>query len=283
MYHIIKALSQAFLCLFLFHLFYITMIDLDKLPTKAPDKLDKEKIKEETEKMHEKLIQYQRMMYAQGKYSILLILQGLDAAGKDGTVRRVFSGVNPLWCNVVWFKAPTPEELAHDFLRRIHKHAPERWMIQIFNRSHYEDILVPSVEWYLDEETIDKRYDDINNFEKLLTNNDTIIIKCYLHVSREEQKERLEERLHNPLKYRKHNDGDRESRKKWDDYRKVYHEIFKRTNTKYSPWHIIKADQNRYKAYQVTKLLIDAFENKMKLERPDLETEMFDKNGEKKK
>lgn len=130
---------------------------------------------------------------------------------------------------------------------------------------------------------IEKRYDDINNFEKLLADNDTITIKCYLHISREEQKERLEERLHNPLKYWKHNDGDRESRKKWDDYRKVYHEIFKKTNTRHTPRHIIKADQNWYKAYQVTKLLIEAFEKKMKLERPELESEMFDEDGEKKK
>lgn len=250
-------------------------IDLDKILTKASEKIDKNKIKEDTTKLHKKIIEYQRMMYAQWKYSILLILQGMDASGKDGAVRRIFSGVNPLGCKVVGFRKPTPEEGAHDFLWRIHKHTPEKWMIQIFNRSHYEDILVPTVEWYLDKDTIKKRYDDIKNFEKLLHDHHTIIIKCYLHTSREEQKERLEERLHNPQKYWKHNDEDRDSRKKWDDYRKVYHELFKRTNTRYAPWHIISADQNRYKVYQISKLMVQAFEKQMKLERPGLETERF--------
>jgi PPK2 family polyphosphate:nucleotide phosphotransferase len=249
-------------------------VQLDKIATIAGNKIDKEAIKAKTLKLHEKIVMYQRMMYAEGKHSLLIIFQGMDASGKDGSVRRIFSGVNPLGCNVVGFKKPTPIEIGHDFLRRIHQHTPERGMIQIFNRSHYEDILVPSVEKYIDKNHINARYDDINNFEKLLADHDTTVLKFYLHISRDEQLERLEERLHNPEKYRKHNDGDRDSREKWDAYMKVYHEIFEKTSTKHAPWHVIEADQNRWKVYQISEVIVKAFE-KMNPQWPELETEKF--------
>jgi polyphosphate kinase 2 (PPK2 family) len=150
-------------------------------------------------------------------------------------------------------------------------------MIQIFNRSHYEDILVPSVDKYIDAKTIQKRYAHINNFEQLLADNDTHVVKIYLHTSKEEQKRRLEERLHLPHKHWKHNDNDRESRKKWDDYRKVYHKIFKDCNT--IPWHVVPSDKNRWKVYQVANILVATFEN-MKLEWPELETDVFHENAE---
>lgn len=247
-------------------------IDLNKIDTTPPKSVNKKKTKEETQKLLEKIYEYQRIMYAQGKYSILLIFQGMDASGKDWAVREVFSWVNPLWCDVVWFRAPTKEEKAHDFLWRIHKHTPEKWMIQIFNRSQYEDILVPTVEGYLDKKTIDERYDLINNFENLLKSNNTHVIKCYLHTSKEEQKTRLEERLHLPHKFWKHNDNDRESREKWDDYRKVYHDIFKKCDK--PEWNIVPADKNRWKVHCVAQILVDTFE-KMDLQRPELDTEKF--------
>lgn len=148
-------------------------------------------------------------------------------------------------------------------------------MIQIFNRSHYEDILVPSVEGYLDKKVIEKRFDHINNFEKLVKDNDTHIIKVYLHTSKEEQKERLEERLHLPHKFWKHNDNDWVSRKKWDDYRKVYHKIFKECND--VARHVVPADKNWWKVHQIAQILVDTFES-MDLEWPDLETSIFKDN-----
>ncbi len=243
---------------------------LEDISTTAPDFLDKDNIKDETDLLVEKIDNYQNIMYAQGKYSLLIILQGMDASGKDGAVRHIFSGVNPMGCSVVSFKGPTEEELAHDYLRRIHQHTPKKWMIQIFNRSHYEDILVPTVEELLPQEVIDKRYEHINNFEKLLTDHDTIVLKFYLHISSKEQKKRLKERMEDPHKYWKHNDDDRDSRKKWDDYMDVYDTIFARCNE--IPRHIIPSDDNRYKVNQIAKVIVETFEG-LDLKWPDLETD----------
>jgi len=248
-------------------------IDLTKIPT-IPDekKVDKEKIKEKTQVLLQKISDYQRMMYAQGKYSILLILQGMDAAGKDGTIKDIFTCINPLGCTVSGFKKPTPEESAHDFLWRIHQHAPEKGMIKIFNRSHYEDVLVPAVEWYVSRKDIEKRYKHINNFEDLLEDHNTTVIKCYLHISPERQKEKLEERIELSRKHWKHNDGDWESREKWDSYMTEYHKVFKECDK--TDWHVIPADKNWWKVHNVCLLLVEAFE-KMDLEWPDLDSEVF--------
>lgn len=247
-------------------------INLNNIDTVPPKWTDKKDIKKETKELLGKIYEYQRTMYAQWKYSILLVFQWMDASWKDWAVREVFSWINPLGCNVAAFRWPTKEEIAHDFLWRIHQHTPEKWMIQIFNRSHYEDILVPTVEWYLDKKTIAKRYKHINNFEELLADNNTHVIKCYLHTSKDEQKKRLEERLHLPHKYWKHNDNDWDSRKKWDDYREVYHDIFKECDK--PEWNIVPADKNRWKVYCIAKILVEEFE-KMDLAWPKLETEIF--------
>lgn len=248
-------------------------MNLDNIPTYPSDEVNKEDIKQITNSLLEQIKEYQRIMYAQNKYSMLIIFQWMDAAWKDGAVKNIFTGINPLWCRVFSWKAPNPEEREHDFLWRIHNHVPERWMIHIFNRSHYEDILVPTVKWLFPEEEIEKRYQHINNFEQLLLDNDTHVLKFYLHISPEEQKVRLKERLENPQKFWKHNDEDRESRKKWDEYRDVYHKIFDKCNT--IPWHIIPADKNRWKVYQVAQVILEHFEQ-MNLKWPWLETEKFD-------
>ncbi len=248
-------------------------MNLEKISTEPNKEINKEDIKDLTKWLLEQIKEYQRIMYAQKKYSLLIIFQWMDAAWKDGAVKDIFSGINPLWCRVFWWKAPTQEELEHDFLRRIHKHTPERWMIHIFNRSHYEDILVPTVENLFPKEIIDRRYDHINSFEKLLADNDTHVLKFYLHISPEEQKVRLKERLENPQKFWKHNDWDRESRKKWDQYREVYHTIFNKCNE--TPRYIIPADTNRRKVYQVAQIIVQHFEQ-MALKRPELETKKFD-------
>lgn len=247
-------------------------MDLEKISTEPNKDIKKEDIKSLTESLLEQIRAYQRIMYAQKKYSLLIIFQWMDAAGKDGAVKDIFSGVNPLWCRIFSRKAPNQEELEHDSLWRIHKRVPERGMIHIFNRSHYEDILVPTVDWLFSKEIIEKRYDHINNFERLLLDNDTHVLKFYLHISPEEQKVRLKERLENPQKYWKHNDWDRESRKKWDEFRKVYHSIFNNCNE--IPRHIIPADANRWKVYQIAKVIVEHFEQ-MDLKRPELETDKF--------
>ena len=239
---------------------------LDKTSTRAPKGLEKETLKEETKSNALRIHELQKTLYAQSKYSLLIILQGLDASGKDGLVSKVFSGINPLGCFVKAFKKPTEEELDHDFLWRVHQHVPSKGMIHIFNRSHYEDVLVPRVEKYAGMDVIKKRYDHINHFEDLLKANGTTVLKFYLHISREEQLQRLEERKTDPKKFWKHNDGDWETSKKWNEYMAAYEDIFK--NCSATPWTIVPSDQNWYKEYLVAKTIKEAIE-KMDLEFPE--------------
>jgi PPK2 family polyphosphate:nucleotide phosphotransferase len=234
------------------------MTKLTNISTKAPQKLNKEKAKKETVVFTEKIKELQKILYAQSKYSILIVLQGLDASGKDGLVSEVFSGTNPLGCDVKAFKKPTEEESSHDFLWRVHRYTPAKGMIQIFNRSHYEDVLVPRVEKWLDMKVIKKRFEHINHFENLLKDNNTIVLKFYLHISPEKQKERLEERKTNPKKFWKHNDGDWETSKKWNTYMEAYEDIFKHCSP--IPWNIVPSDQNWYKEYLVAKKIKEVLE-----------------------
>ena len=247
---------------------------LEKHSTIEPKNWDKEEIKAENKELISRISELQRVLYADGSKSLLLILQGVDASGKDGTVRRIFSGVNPLGCRVYGFKKPTEEEVAHDFLWRIHKVVPAKGMIHIFNRSQYEDILVPTVLGTHPKKVIDQRFEQINEFEKLLEASGTKIVKCYLHISKEEQLERLTERIENPLKYWKHNDGDWSSRKQWDNYMKVYEEIFKKCNN--VPWSIIPADKNWVKVNYIAKEILKSLES-MNLKWPDLDSKTFKK------
>jgi len=238
---------------------------LSALSARAPKKLDKEHTKTETAMLIARIAELQKVLYAQRHYSLLVILQGLDASGKDGLISKVFQGVNPLGCDVKAFKAPTEEELEHDFLWRIHRHTPARGMIQIFNRSHYEDVLVPRVQKHIDAKELKKRFDHINAFERLLEDNNTVVLKFYLHISREEQHERLLERKNNPKKFWKHSDGDWETRKKWSGYMKAYEDVFTHCNN--PEWKIIPADQNWYKEYLAAMHIVSALE-KLKLEYP---------------
>lgn len=245
---------------------------LDNINTRGSENLNKDQIKKENKKLIAEIGELQRILYAEEKHGVLVLLQGVDASGKDGTIRTIFGGINPLGCQVHSFKKPTDEEFAHDFLWRVHKIVPKKGMIHIFNRSHYEDILVPSVEGYYSKERIERRYDHINNFERLITDSGTKIIKFYLHISKDEQLERLTERIENPEKYWKHNDGDWESREKWDSYQKVYETIFKRCNE--VPWHIIPADRNWVKINAVAKIMLKALKE-MNPQWPNLESERF--------
>jgi PPK2 family polyphosphate:nucleotide phosphotransferase len=245
---------------------------LNNIDSSPPNHLKKKEIKGELKQLKEKMIAFQKKMNAQGKYSLLLVFQGMDASGKDGATRRVLEGVNPSGIKVKSYKKPTDEEFAHDFLWRVHQHTPAKGMIQVFNRSHYEDILVPSVMGYIPKEEIEKRYELINSFEKLLEHNGTKVLKFYLHVSKEEQLVRLQERIDNPEKHFKHNDGDWETRENWDSYMGVYKSLFDKCND--IPWHIIPSDENWYKTNLITEKIIAAFES-MDLEWPELKTEKF--------
>ena len=232
------------------------MTILNSISTRAPEDLDKVTTKAETERLKGQLDDLQNLLYAENKRALLVIIQGMDASGKDGTIRKVFSGLNPQGVTVTSFKAPTPEELSHDFLWRIHRHAPARGMIGVFNRSQYEDVLITRVHGLCNDETAVKRFRAINDFERLLTeHNHTILLKFYLHISPEEQQERLDERVHNPKKAWKYNAQDFEEAKRWDEYMKAYEDVFAHCNN--IPWTIVPADQNWYKEYLIAKKLAD--------------------------
>jgi PPK2 family polyphosphate:nucleotide phosphotransferase len=227
--------------------------------TRAPKELDKQQTKQRTEDLKTTLNELQNLLYAEGKHSVLIVIQGMDASGKDGAIKNVFGGLNPQGISVKPFKTPTAEELDHDFLWRIHQHTPAKGMIQIFNRSHYEDVLITRVHGWCNDETADKRFKAINNFEQLVTeHNNTLILKFYLHISPEEQQGRLKEREEDLTKGWKYNATDLEEAKLWDEYMKMYEDVFQNCN--HIPWTIVPADQNWYKEYLITKTITDALQ-----------------------
>lgn len=241
---------------------------LSKLSTRAPKNLKKEAIKKETVKLKQQLEELQNLMYAEAKHALLVILQGMDASGKDGVVKNVFDAVNPMGCHVVSFKKPTEPEMKHDFLWRVHQQVPAKGVIHIFNRSHYEDVIIQRVHQWVDEKTIHQRYTHINNFEKLLTETGTVVLKFYLHVSKEEQLERLQERMNDPSKMWKHNATDLEERKLWTTYMKAYEAAFMNCRSPV-PWQIVPADQNWYKEYVIAKSVVNALAA-LKMKYPSL-------------
>lgn len=246
----------------------MTKINLSEISTKAPEGMDKKAVKAITEEIVGELDELQNLLYAEHKHSILIILQGMDASGKDGLIRKVLGNMNPQGVNVHSFKAPTEEEKDHDFLWRIHKHAPAKGMIEVFNRSHYEDILIQRVHKWIDDEMAEKRMRAINNFERLLTeDNNTTILKFYLHISDEEQKERLKERRQDPRKMWKYNKNDSMEAKLWKEYRQMYEEAIENCND--VKWIIVPADQNWYKEYVVAQTLRDTLRS-FNMEYPKL-------------
>ena len=229
-------------------------IRLKEISTRAPKEFDKEETKAKTQKILSELDELQNLLFAESKHAILIVLQGMDASGKDGTIRKVFGTMNPQGVTVKSYKAPTAEELSHDFLWRIHRYTPAKGMIRIFNRSHYEDILVTRVHKWCDDETAKKRMRAINDFEKLLhEHNNTKILKFYLHVSFEEQQGRLQERIHDRTKQWKYNEKDFSESALRDDYYKMYEDCFEHCND--IPWTIVPSDQNWYKEYVVASQL----------------------------
>ena len=235
-------------------------IILKEISTRAPKEFDKTETKEKITKMLEEFSELQNLLFASNIYSLLVVIQGIDASGKDGAIRNVFSTTNPQGVDVTSFKVPTEEEYAHDFLWRIHKTAPRKGMIQIFNRSHYEDVLVTRVHGWCDDQTAFKRMKAINDFEELLErHNNTRILKFYLHVSAEEQQLRLKERMHDPAKMWKYNERDFAEAALYDKYHNVYEDCFEKCDN--VPWIVVPPDQNWYKEYIMLKNILDTLKS----------------------
>ena len=231
-------------------------IKLNEIDTRSPVNIDKKETKEKTGEILKDLDELQNLLFAEHKHSVLVVIQGMDGSGKDGVIRNVFTSMNPQGVNVKSFKVPTEEELAHDFLWRVHQNVPGKGIIHVFNRSQYEDILVARVHKWCDDETAQKRMKAINDFEELLQNhNRTHILKFYLHVSREEQHARLKERTKDPSKMWKYNEKDLAEARLWKEYMDVYEDCFENCNK--IPWIIVPSDQNWYKDYITAKALYD--------------------------
>lgn len=218
--------------------------------------LEKKEGEKELDELNDELEKLQELLFAEQKHKLLIILQGMDTSGKDGVIRHVFDGVNPQGVRVASFKVPTPEELSHDYLWRIHKQTPRKGEIVIFNRSQYEDVLVVRVHSLVPEQVWKKRYDQINEFERLLVDEGTTILKFYLHIDKKEQKDRLQARLDEPDKNWKFNPGDLEERKLWPEYQKAYEDVLSKTSTDYAPWYIIPANRKWYRNLVIGKILV---------------------------
>jgi PPK2 family polyphosphate:nucleotide phosphotransferase len=234
------------------------------------DEVGKAKARDLLKEQKEKLFELQNVLYADGSQALLIVLQALDAGGKDGCIRNVFSGLNPQGVRVASFKAPTPEELAHDFLWRVHKEVPRKGMIGVFNRSHYEDVLIVRVKDLAPKEVWSRRYDLINAFEEGLSLAGTKIIKFYLHIDKKEQKERLQERLETPEKNWKFNPGDLPERENWNAYMKAFAEVFERCSSKTAPWYVIPANNKWYRDVVVAQIILETLQSmKLKYPKPD--------------
>ena len=227
----------------------------------------KEKAKAVTVQLIGRLGELQERLYANGNRAVLIVLQGMDTSGKDGTIKHVMSGVNPQGCRVATFKTPSNSELAHDFLWRVHHEVPAKGQIGIFNRSHYEDVLITRVHKMISAKVEAQRLNQIKEFEELLAENGTTILKFFLHISKNEQKERLEARIRDPEKRWKFSEGDLEERKLWADYMKVFEEVLSTTSTKHAPWYIVPANRKWYRNLVVADRVVDALED-MKLKTP---------------
>jgi PPK2 family polyphosphate:nucleotide phosphotransferase len=229
--------------------------------------MSEEEVEDATEKEVGKIAELQRVFYADARFALLIVLQGRDASGKDGTIRKVFTAVNPQGCSVTSFKAPTEAELAQDYLWRIHLHIPPRRMIGIFNRSHYEDVIVPRVHDLVPRRVLEDRYKQINAFEKMLTENRVVILKFLLHISRAEQRKRLQERIDDPQKNWKFQLGDLEDRSRWNAFTKAYHAALASTSTKWAPWYIVPADDKKVRNYLISRMIASTLKS-LKLRYP---------------
>lgn len=235
-------------------------------------KVDKAAAKLAAEKLNARLEALQELLHAEHKHKLLVVLQAMDTGGKDGTIRRVFDGVNPLGVRVASFKAPTPVELDHDYLWRAHAQVPGRGELTIFNRSHYEDVLVVRVHEFVPERVWRKRYAQIRDFERMLVEEGTTIVKFFLHISKDEQKERLQARLDDRENQWKFNPGDLKERELWDSYMAAYQEAVAETSTKDAPWYVVPANKKWYRDWAILKIMVDTLEGmKIAYPKPDFD------------
>lgn len=239
-----------------------TDVDLSAFDTKDRSFFDgsKHDARDEMKALNRRLEELQELLYAEGKHRILVVLQAMDTGGKDGTIRHVFDGTNPQGVKVASFKKPTAAELAHDYLWRVHPHTPGNGEIVIFNRSHYEDVLVVRVHELVPPDVWSRRYDHINAFEKLLADEGTTILKFYLHISKQEQKERLQARLDEPTKHWKFSKADVAERGFWDDYMAAYQDAIAKTSTAWAPWYVIPSDRKWYRNLMISRILVETLE-----------------------
>ncbi len=244
--------------------------DLESTPTKQGESSNKGDAKRETRDLQERIKALHEKLYAGKKHSVLIVLQALDAAGKDSTIRRCFGPLNPHWCETTTFREPNQTELLHDFLWRIHEHVPKHGMIGIFNRSHYEDVIAARVKNIIDRGTVIKRYEHINAFEKLLTDEGVVILKFYLHISNEYQKRRLQRRLRREDKRWKFNLSDLKERKKWDDYMVAYRETLGACSTQSAPWYVIPAERRWYRDLVILRILHSVLDD-LNLHLPEID------------
>ncbi|HEY0064308.1 MAG TPA: PPK2 family polyphosphate kinase [Telluria sp.] len=213
--------------------------------------------REATTELTARIAEIQEMLYAQRKHKLLLVLQGMDTSGKDGTVRALFRQINPMGLRGVQFKAPSEEELAHDFLWRVHRQVPARGEVAIFNRSHYEDVLVPLVHGTIDEQECKRRYAQIRDFERMLAETGTVIVKLFLHISKDEQRKRLQERIDEPDKQWKFDRNDIAQRECWDQYQRAYEHAIMATDAPHAPWYLIPADSKTHRNLIISTLLLE--------------------------
>jgi len=235
----------------------VSLADFDPADTGG---IDKAAAKAETKALNRRLEDLQELLYAEGKHKVLIVLQAMDAAGKDGTIRHVFDRLNPQGVKVASFKKPTSKELAHDYLWRIHEHTPGTGEITIFNRSHYEDVLIVRVLGLVPEERWERRYEHIRAFEKRLVDEGTTILKFYLNITKDEQKARLQARLDDPSKHWKFDVGDLDQRKLWDDYMVAYETAISETGTEQAPWFVIPAEHKWFRNLVISRILVETFE-----------------------
>lgn len=248
-------------------------LDLGDDQAARPESLTKAELKDKLDAQLEKLGELQNVFYADGRHALLIILQGRDASGKDGVVRTVIGACNPSGVRINSFKVPTPVEMAHDYLWRVHHVMPEKGMMGIFNRSHYEDVLAVRVHELVPESVWSQRYQQINNFEKMLVENGTVILKFFLHVSRDEQTERLRERVEDTAKNWKFSAGDLEERKLWDQYTEAYRDALQKCSTEWAPWYVVPADSNKARNYLIARRIVDTLEG-LRLEYPKPKTDL---------
>lgn len=251
----------------------INLIEFDPEDTSGFS-YDKKEGEEKLEQLNKKLEALQELLYAEHLHKVLIILQAMDTGGKDGTIRHVFEGVNPQGVRVANFKIPTPQELDHDYLWRVHKETPGKGEIVIFNRSHYEDVLVVRVHKLVPEEVWARRYDQINQFERMLADEGTVIVKFFLNIDLKEQKERLKARLDDPTKLWKFNPSDLKERALWDEYQIAYQDVLMKTSTDWAPWYIVPANKKWFRNLVIGSVLVGTLENlKMQYPKPEFDLE----------